>query len=78
MPRLPSADGAAGQALPPVANYDAIHDNVATKADLDRLGSVLRSELAIALRDLKISIGSLILGAGGALFAALHYWPPHP
>ena len=78
MPRLPSADGAAGQALPPVAIYDAIHDNVVTKADLDRLGSALRSELAIALRDLKISIGSLIFGAGGALFAALHYWPPHP
>jgi len=58
--------------------YDAIHDNVATKADLDRLGSALRSELAIAVRDLKIWIGSLIVGAGGALFAALHYWPPHP
>ena len=46
--------------------YDAIHDNVATKADLRELE-----------QRLKIWLGSLILATGGLLFAALHYWPPH-
>ena len=50
---------------------DLIHDNVATKADLRDL----------ELR-LKLWLGSLIVATGGAtggiLFAALHYWPPHP
>lgn len=46
--------------------YDAIRENVATKADLRELE-----------QRLKIWLGSLIIAAGGVLFAALHYWPPH-
>ncbi len=93
--------------------YDAIHDNVATKADvvevntsITALRAEVKAEIAelraevkaeivevkteIAelraatkadLRDLeqrlKIRLGSLIVAAVGALFAALHYWPPH-
>jgi len=64
--------------------YEAIHDNVATKADLVRVQAALktditavRSELAVAVRDLKIWTGSIIVAAAGLLFAALHYWPPH-
>lgn len=45
--------------------FDAIHDNVATKADLDRL------EHRLTLR----GITALVTGLG-ALFAALHQWPP--
>jgi hypothetical protein len=46
--------------------FDAIRDNVATKSDLDRL------EHRLTLRGL----GTLATGLT-ALFAALHYWPPH-
>ncbi|HEV2100858.1 MAG TPA: hypothetical protein VGR45_18275 [Stellaceae bacterium] len=54
--------------------YDAIHDNVATKADIENL----RNELAIAVRDLKIWAGSIAVIAAGLLFGALHQWPPQP
>ena len=54
--------------------YDAIHDNVATKADIDNL----RNELAIAVRDLKIWAGSIAVIIAGLLFGALHQWPPQP
>lgn len=46
--------------------FDAIHDNVATKADLERL------EHRLTMR----GIAGLI-AAGSILFAALHMWPPH-
>jgi hypothetical protein len=54
--------------------YDAIHDNVATKGDIDNL----RNELAIAVRDLKIWAGSIAVIVAGLLFGALHQWPPQP
>jgi hypothetical protein len=54
--------------------YDAIHDNVATKADIDNL----RNEIAIAVRDLKIWAGSIAVIIAGLLFGALHQWPPQP
>ena len=54
--------------------YDAIHGNVATKADIDNL----RNELAIAVRDLKIWVGSIAVIIAGLLFGALHQWPPQP
>jgi hypothetical protein len=63
--------------------YNAIHDNVATKSDVASSAAelkteigVVRSELAIAIRDLKIWTGSLFAAGMGLLFAALHYWPP--
>jgi hypothetical protein len=52
--------------------YDAIHDNVTTKADIDNL----RNELAISVRDLKIWAGSIAVVIAGLLFGALHQWPP--
>lgn len=42
------------------------------KADV----AAVRADLKIAIRDIKIWLGSLIIVTGGALFAALHYWPP--
>jgi len=46
--------------------FDAIHDNVATKADLERL------EHRLTVR------GMALLATGlSALFGALHAWPPH-
>ena len=50
--------------------FDAIHDNVATKADL------LALESRLTERFTRRGITGLI-GAGGILFAALHMWPPH-
>ena len=68
--------------------FDAIHDNVATKADVAALGAELRPEIAAVRRDLNARIdlvehrlltrlGGLMVVVAGALFAALHYWPPH-
>jgi predicted butyrate kinase (DUF1464 family) len=75
--------------------FDAIHDNVATKADLDRLATALKNtETALKTdinrvefnlkaeitrqRDVMALRGIAVLATGlGALFAALHYWPPH-
>ena len=50
--------------------HDAIHDSVATKADLHILRSDLRHDFTMR------GIAGLI-AAGSILFAALHYWPPH-
>ena len=50
--------------------FDAIHDNVATKADL------LALESRLTERFTRRGITGLI-AAGGILFAALHMWPPH-
>jgi hypothetical protein len=61
-------DGMQSEAAERIATeiYDAIHDNVATKADLRELEQRLKTWL-----------GSLLIVAITALFAALHYWPPH-
>jgi hypothetical protein len=64
--------------------FDAIRDNVATKGDLAASEQALRSDvtlvrkdLAIAEQRLKIWTGGVAAAAVSALFAALHYWPPH-
>jgi hypothetical protein len=49
--------------------YDAIRENVATKADLRELEERLKFWLITRL-------GVLIVAGGGALFGALHCWPP--
>ena len=54
--------------------YDAIHDNVATKQDLREL----REQLEHQNTRMTIRLGSLVVVMSGLLFAALHYWPPHP
>jgi len=60
--------------------FDAIHDNVATKADI----AAVRADLAAMKVELEHKIDTMInrLVAAmvitlGVLFAALHYWPPH-
>jgi 2-phosphoglycerate kinase len=71
--------------------YDAIHDNVARKADIEAVGRDLaeaRAELKADLgavrgemREMEsriiIRLGGLQVVLLGLLFAALHYWPPH-
>jgi hypothetical protein len=53
--------------------YDAIHDNVATKQDLQ----LLKAELEAKIDRVVLGLGSLIVIIAGLLFGALHYWPPH-
>jgi hypothetical protein len=53
--------------------FDAIHDNVATKQDLQ----ALEAKLELVKHQLITRLGGLMVVLGGLLFAALHYWPPH-
>ena len=53
--------------------YDAIHDNVATKADI----AAVRSEMREMAQRIVIRLGALVVIVAGALFGALHAWPPH-
>jgi hypothetical protein len=53
--------------------YDAIHNNVATKADVAQL----RADLELVKHQLMTRLGGLAVVLTGLLFAALHYWPPH-
>jgi hypothetical protein len=67
--------------------FDAIHDNVATKQDLELVRADIRAlELRLQTRfeeterridRVVVRLGSLIVVLTGLLFAALHYWPPH-
>jgi hypothetical protein len=68
--------------------FDAIHDNVATKADVWASEAALKADLKadIAAVNARIDLiehrlltrlGGLMVVGFGALFAALHYWPPH-
>ncbi|MGH8326949.1 MAG: hypothetical protein ACRET2_09320 [Steroidobacteraceae bacterium] len=53
--------------------FDAIRENVATKADL----AELRAEMHLIEHRLLTRLGGLVVVVAGLLFAALHYWPPH-
>jgi hypothetical protein len=53
--------------------YDAIHNNVATKADL----AAVRGEMREMESRIIIRLGALSVVVAGALFGALHAWPPH-
>ena len=57
--------------------FDAIHDNVATKQDLQLLKSELEAKIGVVRHHLLTRLGSLMVVLLGLLFAALHYWPPH-
>jgi hypothetical protein len=67
--------------------YDAIHDNVATKADVASVESavqLLRAEMREMEQRLDrrndamvTRLGALVVVVAGLLFAALHYWPAH-
>jgi hypothetical protein len=66
--------------------YDAIHDNVATKADIAGVRADIESlEHRFATRfeqverqidRMVVRLGALVIVVSGALFTALHYWPP--
>jgi hypothetical protein len=53
--------------------FDAIHDNVATKQDLQ----ALEAKLDLVKHQLITRLGGLMVVLAGLLFGALHYWPPH-
>ncbi|HEY1261132.1 MAG TPA: hypothetical protein VGF34_17925 [Stellaceae bacterium] len=67
--------------------YDAIHGNVATKADVGLVQieiAALRAEMREMEQRLDRRIDAtvtrlwaFIVIIAGLLFAALHYWPPH-
>ena len=64
--------------------FDAIHENVATKADIALLQGDLRQlrgdlegKLELVKHQLITRLGGLMVVLAGLLFAALHYWPPH-
>jgi hypothetical protein len=55
-----------------------------TKSDVDALRAAMKSDLDAVRADVKLLEQSLKIWTGGvavaaisALFAALHYWPPH-
>jgi hypothetical protein len=53
--------------------YHAIHDNVATKADLRELELRLEKQI----ERMVIRLGAVVVIVAGLLFAALQRWPPH-
>ena len=53
--------------------FDAIHDNVATKQDLQ----ALEAKLELVKNQLITRLGGLMVVLAGLRFAALHYWSPH-
>ena len=63
--------------------FDAIHDNVATKADLQQLQSATKADLRELELRLKaeidrvvIRLGALVLALTGVILAAIRYLPP--
>jgi hypothetical protein len=65
------------------AIFDAIRDNVATKADVQSAMAELKADIAAVRANagliehrLLTRLGGLMIVVGGVLFAALHYWPP--
>jgi hypothetical protein len=69
--------------------YEAIHNNDAARADLERVAEGLFAAVRADLREteqrLHHKIGAMVTGfvvatvvALTVLFGALHYWPPHP
>jgi hypothetical protein len=64
--------------------YDAIHDNVATKADVAAVRADLReleqrlsARIDLVEHRLITRLGGLVVVVAGLLLAMLHYWPPH-
>jgi hypothetical protein len=63
---------------------DPIHDNVATKTDLGEVKAELKADIALVRGEMRemesrivIRLGALTVIVAGALFGALHAWPPH-
>jgi hypothetical protein len=57
--------------------FDAIHDNVATKQDLQLVKAEVEAKIDLMKHQIVTRLGSLMVVLLGLLFAALHYWPPH-
>jgi hypothetical protein len=64
------------------AIVDVIHDEVATKADVQSAKAELKADIAAVRANadliehrLLTRLGGLMIVVGGVLFAALHYWP---
>ena len=71
--------------------FDAIRENVATKADLSELRADVKADIAAVGADLQrlearldlvehrllTRLGGLAVVLWGLLVAVLHYWPPH-
>jgi len=57
--------------------FDAIRDNVATKADLATLEARIETRITRLMHDLTMRGTAGLIAAGSMLFAALHLWPPH-
>jgi hypothetical protein len=62
---------------------DPIHDNVATKTDLGEAKAELKADIALVRGEMRemesriiIRLSALTVIVAGALFAALHAWPP--
>ena len=61
------------------AIFDAIRDNVATKADIASVKAdvaAVKAKLTLVEHRLMTRLGGLMIVVGDVLFAALHYWPP--
>ncbi len=63
--------------------FDAIHDNVATKSDLQATRTELKADIAELELRLKaeidrvvIRLGALVLALTGVILAAIRYLPP--
>jgi hypothetical protein len=64
--------------------YDAIHNNVATKADvavvradLAQLRAELGARIDLVEHRLLTRLGGVIVVVAGLVFGALRLWPPH-
>ena len=57
--------------------FDAIHDNVATKADVQAGMASLRLELSQMEHRLTRNGISALVVAVGTIITVLHYWQPH-
>jgi hypothetical protein len=57
--------------------WDAIHENVATKSDLEAVRADLKAQIDLVEHRLLTRLGGLAVVLAGLLFAALHLWPAH-
>ncbi len=64
--------------------FDVIHENVATKADVQGAEARLNAQIAAVRADLTLvehrlmtRLGALAVVLSGLIVAAIHLWPPH-
>ena len=54
--------------------YDAIHNNVATKADLDHAVAILRGEMREMESRIVIRLGAIVVIVAGFASTLAHFW----